>query len=294
MTFALTITAFVYPFGAAQAAPSAARCPELMASLTAADGSPLFSAGKTFEEQILAGESTSALNAARRGGIKLLTEDPLLAGRVAEKLRARGFAAEQSPGEVLLALDVLAKVNPDLFVKAVSGVLKWPLPPKHDALKLPAFKRQLGSRVVGMLSSADAPRARQLADIVARSPWLRNFFAGEVNAGRTLLTSLKAVPSDTRESLGAFRALADAWVGPRLAYVRTGGQGEALSQLPEMDWAFSRVISAEMSRRLERVDPEAAARFAANAAELARAPAAAEYRKNDRVKALLAEFNLTE
>ncbi|RYZ93837.1 MAG: hypothetical protein EOP11_27240 [Proteobacteria bacterium] len=226
--------------------------------------------------------------------MKLLSENPSLAAKVARKLGARGFAAEQSSGEVLLALDVLGKADPNLFVKAVAGVLKWPLPAGHDAAKIPAFKRQLGSRMLGMLQTADGPRAIALSELIARSGWLRNFFAGEVNAGRVLLTSLKAVPEKPGENFAGFQALAQAWVAPRLAEVGAGAGAPTLSQLPEMDWAFSRVIGVEMSRRLQRTDPAAAARFAAMATELASAPGAAGYAKNERVKALFAEFAIVD
>lgn len=254
------------------------------------DGTAFLQPGKVHEAEILAGEASPALNAARRERMKLLTANPQKAEEIAAHIAARGLAAAESPGAVIFALDLLNRTRMDLFVKAASGIARGPVPPTRAA------KWQLTTRMMSSLNIAQPGDSFRLAEHMAASTWVRAQVASEANAGRAFLTAMKPVADGTAiatpEQLAAFSRLARDWILPRLKHAQ--GKGPARSGLPETDWAFSRVLAVQMSRLLKTGNEEGAKAFAGLARELEAVPQAAQYLENERVSSLFAEFGLAK
>jgi hypothetical protein len=276
-------------------------CSTLMAALTESNDAWLLKPGAVHEAEILAGEASPALNSARRDLIKQLKSVDGLAEGLVRKLESRGFAGYRRPGEVILALDALIRVRPELFVRGTAGILKHGLPGGREAALLPAIKRQLASRMISGLSVVEAAPAAELSELLARTPWARSYLAQDANAARNLLTAINKI-SDSPEAdlprrLAGARLLARDWISPRLAFARgkprSGGLAPtALSHLPEMDWAFAKALSTRLARALQPLDPANARGFDSLNRELSRVPPAASYRENERVRALFREFSV--
>ncbi len=264
------------------------KCPTLVEQLKALDGQPLLEAGSKYQSEILAGEPQRTVNESRRARTKELTANPEAATQLSRQVAQH--SASMPPGEVLFALDVLAKAKPELFVDAVLGIVKNPLPATHSARAtlLPDVKKQIGSRIVSYLNVAEPAQAVQLLNSMAEKPWLRNHLAGDVNAARALLSALKIIKSSpnaaVKNQYSALSLLAHDWIAPRK------NATQAVSGLPEMDWAFSRVLAVEMSRTLQTIDPAASRRFSRIAVELKDTKPL----ESDRVRSLLNEFSVED
>ena len=209
-------------------------CNTLMTLVEGPEGTAFLQPCQAHEAEILAGEASSALYAARRDRTKLLAANPEKAIEIAEHISMRGMAAAESPGAVIFALDLLTRSRIDLFVKAAGGVARGPVPLTRAA------KWQLTTRMMSNLNVAPPPNSLELAEHMAASPWVRAQVASEANAARAFLTALKPVNEGavipTPEQLSAFSRLARDWILPRLKHAQ--GKGPARSRLPETDWAF--------------------------------------------------------
>jgi len=273
-------------------------CRGLYASMSPAVGE--FRSGALYEEAVLAGEAPREYGAARRELTKRIAAQPEMGVRAANAMKAGGLSGVGGPGASLLALDVLGKAAPKEFVRAAEGLLKAPLPPELKASpeKLKAFQTQLGSRLLSHLAILPAVQGLALADLMARSPWLRRYVGKQDNAARTLINfkkslgaELSADPAAPRK-LAALRVLADEWIEPRR--LETAAKYHTLSDYPETDWAFATVLAREMARFFQPIDPAVAKNYGAKARELARADVPAAFRENARVKALFEEFEIAD
>lgn len=248
------------------------------------------------EQAMLLGETPAEINAARRSIMKDLRADPAKLGERALAL-AETVRGSVRPGEILLGLDVLLLLKPEIFAETLAQVVKGPL--AHGALPWTHadVRTQFASRAVGLLKADAVPaglRGRWLV-VLAGSPILREHLAEAPNAARGLLSTLQALHAAGFESLPAkegpaLRSLGLAWITPRLRAAL--GETPAVSDYPETDWAFSRVLALEIARWLRPTNPGSAAEFAALAERLRVVGEQHPEYFDERVKALFAEFNV--